>query len=328
MEIRPIDFCIFVASHISKSHRIVYLKECLHSLVNQTVRIPIYMSISFENEEIKTECITLFKTTPDIKNCGFLNILLQTEKTPQMMHYKHLTDTFASLHKWVMFCDDDDTYEPNRTTHIAQIMTTADKQIKQYPQLQNGGVYESTFGKTHREHRHEYWCYCINTDLMKTFIKTTAKYPDILRDKCCDVLLAEYLRRKLNTWIFIQLPVKYYNYRIEENNDSITGFIKLNQTKYTLQTHPPSDNGTDEWKSYLQEWNEYVGENMHVFLHDTYLRSIVGYDLQRILQAEFRNNYELTEHIDNQHIEKIDNFHKRVQQVANELYDIQLNITS
>ena len=44
--------CVFIASHISNEKRIKYLKECLNSLINQTVQIHIYLSISFANDEL------------------------------------------------------------------------------------------------------------------------------------------------------------------------------------------------------------------------------------------------------------------------------------
>ena len=49
MEVKPNNYCILIASHISKGERVCYLKECLNSLINQTMKVPIYVSISFEN---------------------------------------------------------------------------------------------------------------------------------------------------------------------------------------------------------------------------------------------------------------------------------------
>ena len=40
-------FCIAIASHISNPLRVNYLQECLRSLVNQSIHISIYLSISF-----------------------------------------------------------------------------------------------------------------------------------------------------------------------------------------------------------------------------------------------------------------------------------------
>ena len=45
MDIKINDYCVVIASHISKEKRIEYLIECLKSLINQDVVIPIYLSI-------------------------------------------------------------------------------------------------------------------------------------------------------------------------------------------------------------------------------------------------------------------------------------------
>ena len=62
-------FCIAIGSHIKSNKRINYLLECLESLLNQTVVIPIYLSISFENDEIKAEF------TEKMNNIGLKTIL-------------------------------------------------------------------------------------------------------------------------------------------------------------------------------------------------------------------------------------------------------------
>ena len=46
MEIYPKDFCIFVASHISKQKRINLLLQCLHSLIKQNMVICIYEDLA------------------------------------------------------------------------------------------------------------------------------------------------------------------------------------------------------------------------------------------------------------------------------------------
>ena len=148
-------------------------------------------------------------------------------------------------------------------------------------------------------------------------------HPEVLNDKCCDVLFSEYLRRKSNDWIFLQLPVKYYNYRIENNADSVTGNIKSKQSKYTLTTKPP-DFASDAWAEYVFGWNDYVHENMPGYLHDTYLRSIVGCSLYAILQSEFLANYPLLPFVDKDHEEKISKKHAYLRDVCNQLYDIKL----
>ena len=325
MEIIPKEYCIFIASHLTNTNRIPFVCECLTSLIQQHMKISIYLSISFETDDLVSELDNQLQNNDTISSCGFLNIYRRQEKTSQMLHFYLLLETCKLSHEWIMFCDDDDTYEPNRSMHIAKIITTAKHQIENETtgQLHLAGVYESTFGKSHRQHRHEYWCYCVNNQLLEDFYNIIYVHPEVINDKCCDVLFAEYLRRKANNWIFLQLPVKYYNYRVENNADSVTGNIKAKQSKYTLTTKPP-DIASNVWSEYVFGWNEYVHENMPGYLHDTYLRSIVGCSLDTILQSEFLANYPLLPFVDKDHEEKISKKHAYLREVCNELYDIKI----
>lgn len=326
MEINTNDFCILVASHITNIERIYYLYECLQSLLLQTMPVSIYLSISFDTDALKSNCNEMLINEFNLNKNEFLNVEYQSKKTPQMMHYKYLTMKILTKHKWVMFCDDDDTYKKDRTVHIGQLITFSNNSINE-KSLKNkiGGVYESTFGKTHYEQRHEYWCYCINIELLEFFYKTLEDHPRIIADKCCDVLLGEYLRRKSNIWSFIQMPVQYYNYRIEDNAGSITGIIQSKQSQYILNQTPPNDRNSVEWTEYVSRWNKYIQENISVFLHDTYLRSIIGYSFKNILQTEFKNNYVLLPYVNNTEIKKLKNLHDEVIHVTTLLYDIPLS---
>jgi len=73
-----------------------------------------------------------------------------------------------------MFCDDDDTYERTRVEKIIMNIYYSELQCSQTNKNNNKnnkivGIYESSFGKDHREHRHEYWCYCVHSTMLETF---------------------------------------------------------------------------------------------------------------------------------------------------------------
>jgi len=311
------SFCIVIASHISKQHRINYLAECIESLTQQSICVSIYLSISFETEEIK-KCF--YETIK--KNTFFdeINICFREHKTSQMQHIYLLYMHVLKQHEWIMFCDDDDTYEPSRVERIAQNIYAGDNQCK----LMNktlAGLYESTFGKDHREHRHEYWCYCVNIEMLGKFYEKLLDYPDIIDNKCCDVLFAEYLRRASPDNLYCQLTEKLYNYRVEENSDSITGYIKGNQQKYTRFNQQPAITDIN-FADYVVDWNECLYENMDVYLHDIFLRTIVGCNLDYILKAEFRSDSELFGFVDSCHLEKIQKNHKYWRGACDKLFDI------
>jgi hypothetical protein len=129
-----------------------------------------------------------------------IRILVREQKTPQMRHIQLTFSKLSAEYEWIMFCDDDDTYVANRVERIAETIVQG---LNAYNLLLRG-VYESTFGKDHREHRHEFWCYCIHRDVLGKFLNKLEPYPDVLENKCCDVLLAEFI-------------LKIFTYQLENN---------------------------------------------------------------------------------------------------------------
>jgi len=309
--------CIVIASHLSKPQRISYLIECLESLHNQTVPISIYLSVSFENNMIKYELLDKLKET----NYNKLNIRIQEKKTPQMRHVLLLLKEIKEKHEWIMFCDDDDSYEKTRVEIIAKNLYFGELECQNIHKKKLAGLYESTFGKDHREHRHEYWCYCVNIEVLVKFYNKLENYPDIVDNKCCDVLFAEYLRRICSDYLYSRIQEKLYNYRVDDNSDSITGVIKGNQKKFTRLNNPPPI-GDPSFSDYVLDWNDFLRENIDVYIHDVFLRTIVGCNLDYILRAEFRADYELIKFIDEDVPNKIKEKQKYWHNACNKLYDI------
>lgn len=324
------QFCIAVASHISNESRIPYLIECLTSLTTQKVPVEVYLSISFVNDEVKEKTLNSINNENKILN-EYLNIRVREQKTSQMRHYFMLYQEIHQKHQWILFCDDDDTYHKDRTNYFMQTTRTTELQIDTInetrdvtlPKLELAGLYENISQPTHHTKRHEYWCYCIRMDLLTRFFNVVEPTIGVLDDRCCDVLFAEYLRRKSPEWVYATINQPLYYYREDENDDSITGFIQMNQHKYTNQTSPPPMDD-DNWLSYVLEWNNYLRDNIHIFLHDTYLRTLVGCDLDTILRAEFKNNYFILDYVEQKHIGRITELHNRVKAVCAEIYDLGL----
>ena len=80
MEVYPKDFCILMASHISYEHRIPFLVECLESLVKQSLSVPIYVSMSFENKELQEKTILNVESQETILNCPLLKLYVNQKK--------------------------------------------------------------------------------------------------------------------------------------------------------------------------------------------------------------------------------------------------------
>ena len=319
MNIYPKDFCIFVASHVSKEQRLDYLTICLKSLIYQELKIPIYLSISFENELLKEG---FEKQHSEFDNlCSFLNVNYMKDKTSQMRHYYELLKKNGNKHKWIMFCDDDDTYEPTRTFLFAKYLTYGEEQVEK-PKYIMSGAYEGE--ENHRQKRHEYWTYCVKNTIMNEFYKGIENHAEIIDNKCCDVLFGEFLRRKNENHIFLQIKHKCYNYRIEENSGSITAFIQSKQNKYTINSKPPAEED-ENWEKYKNDWESFVLENIEIFLHDTYLKTIVGFTLEDIIKGEFLHNYKLLDKINNEPKERIEKLYYYLRSVCNKIFDTKLS---
>ena len=360
MEQSP-KICVIVASHISLNNRIPHLITCLHHLFNQTSPVTVYLSISFKNDELRTEVMNLLSVfsqqyPPD--SFGIQNIFKEfptnnavTEngkelyfpkggrgfegepgvppifsnkdkfilkprdsKTSQMKHISMALDEVKNDHDWIMFCDDDDTYDFTRVE-------------KFLPLLQKGiaGAFESWVGMTQQKYRYEFWTYCVRPFVLMPFFEFLKDHPDILDQSCCDIMLVEYLRRLNPTaYRFLRLDIPenspLYYYRKENNEYSITEHIIKAQDKVRVGNPPEI---TDvRFSDYIVEWNEYLYQNLHIYMHDVYLRTVVGCEFEYILQKEFHVDYKYLEYVDPIHVETLRRHHERVRDVCERLYQV------
>jgi glycosyltransferase involved in cell wall biosynthesis len=316
------EMAVLIASHMSRQNRIHLLIECITSLLRQTIRPHIYLSISFETALIHESFETLFLSQQEfIAHSAFLHIFIRSQKTAQMRHYQLLSQ-IPNLPQWILFCDDDDTYAPTRVAEFSAAISTGS--IHDESSTTFAGAYESTFGKTHEEQRHEYWCYCVHHDVLRAFYSHFYNGEDLVTyfidHVCCDVLFGEYLRRLGLT--FHRLSGEpLYNYRRETNEESITGDIMCRQR--TTRTPNPPDISDEVIVDYVLQWNDYLQENLHIYLHDTFLRTIVGVDFDTILRAEFQQDYPLLEFVDEKHVARIKELWLRLREgVCRKMYRI------
>jgi hypothetical protein len=320
ISINPNSACIIIASHISNKKRISYLMECLKSLLQQSIPISIYLSISFDSKELQTLFATIYSEQKHLHH-DLLYIWVKHEKTPQMRHMEQLLPLIETKHQWIMFCDDDDTYEPDRVYIFLQTIVNCLEQIRHIalPSKQLAGVYESTFGKQHKEQRHEFWCYCVHVSMLQRFMKVLREYPDILDHKCCDVLFGEYLRRLNDDFLFGSITTKYYNYRVDNNSDSITGEIQQKMRQVRFPKYGITDTNRIEC---AKDLNEYLVKEGQIYFHDTYLRTIIGNKFDDILKNEFKTEYEILDLVDQGYMGELRAYHDRLREVANQIYDI------
>ena len=98
-------------------------------------------------------------------------------------------------------------------------------------------------------------------------------------------------------------------YRENNNDDSVTHFITSQQNKYTNLSVPPSKD-SNEWDDYVKEYNYFLNENMHAFMHDLFVLSISGIEFDVFLKREFLANYAILDYVDQNHIHKLKEKHK------------------
>jgi glycosyltransferase involved in cell wall biosynthesis len=301
--------CIIVASHISREDRIPHLISCLRSLLNQTVLCDVYLSISFQTEEIKEKALEM---VDEFKQNKSLILKIHNEKTAQMKHIGFVVQEVLETHDWVMFCDDDDTYEPNRCEKFLPLLND-----------HVTGVFESWVNLSHQQYRYEFWTYCIRPSILMPFFEGLKDHPDILHQSCCDIMFVEYMRR-LDPILYhferLDIPDSHhlYYYRKENNENSITDTITKHQPNIRVGNPPEI---TDvRFAEYIIEWNEYIKQNLHIYMHDVYLRTVVGCEFDYIMQKEFHVDYKYLCFVDSILIETLRNYHNKVREICEKIY--------
>ena len=311
--------CIIIASHISNPKRIIYLFECLKSLLLQSIPVSIFLSISFENIELQNNFANTYSENKFYHNHK-LYILIKKTKTPQMRHMAQLLPHIEKNYQWLLFCDDDDTYDEDRVLAFTQTIVNCSNEIKEYPDKEFVGIYETINGNDHKKERHEYWTYCVNIKMLQIFINKLLPHPHILDHQCCDVLFAEYLRRCNNNYLYGTVTKKYYNYRIHNNIDSVTGNIRETQK----QIRTAKEVNETNLLQCAKELDEYLNDNLDKYIHDTFVRTIIGYNFNQILINEFKSEYAVLNYINKEHINKLEKEYNYIYEVANEIYHIKL----
>lgn len=203
------NICIFMASHIHYENQINLLDKSLKSLINQKYqRCNIYLSISFENNEYKNNFLKYH--SKNINNLRGVTICFCLKKTYQMVHYLLLSNRFSDKYKYIMFCDDDDTYNEYRLA-IFNFYINANIDNKEILALSD----LSDIGEVQLR---EYWSYMIKSDILKEFFNKIKGYENLLKNKFGDMYFSMFLQNytqnnnNFNNYYIGLIPKKLYNY--------------------------------------------------------------------------------------------------------------------
>ena len=165
------------------------LEKCLSSLIDQTKKTDIFVSISFSTEKYKLEFAKI------ILNKYYKNVifLFSKERLYQMEHLMQLTKKYAEKYDMIMFCDDDDTYVNYRVDEFADAYSEA---LANKENLVFGGVREVVNSKDPIHAVPEYWCYGLKPGLLIEFFKRFADNEKtiLLKHNFADMYLRYYLR--------------------------------------------------------------------------------------------------------------------------------------
>lgn len=309
------ETCIIVPSHINNINRTKLFICCLQSLINQTIKIPIYLSISFETELDKTLFNKLFEKNNMLNN-SLICIMYQGIKTSQFRHIEKVIDNIKDTYKYVMFCDDDDTYEIER---VEKFMIMIEHGCTNCPKDKIFvGAYESVLQKgSHSLSFYEYWSYCVNIEFIINFINIIKinNYDYYIDNKMCDVLFSTYLRHLNNKHLFISINEKLYNYN--RNEYSITNKIsKQNKINNNIIT-----NLEYNFEIFILGLNKTLEENMESIKNNIFLKySMCKVSFENILNQLLKENYKYKNKINKKILEKIKFEYDNIKYLCDILY--------
>ena len=250
--------CIIVASHIEYAPRIKLLMECLESLLQQTARVPIFLSISFKLDLLRDIFDAAWAKRKPQDESGLLQIHVQESKCSQFRHIYCMINKVKNDFDYVMFCDDDDTYHLNRV-EVFQFLLAAGETQALLTMSSFAGVYEIDNGKSHSIEWKEYWSYAVHMSVMIEFHNRLQNNDFIIyMDHCmCDILFSTFLRC-LKHKIFIRDHMRLYNYNFSEDRFSFTTKIK-DESKRILNQ---KKRYTNDYSEFIISLNNFLWENM------------------------------------------------------------------
>lgn len=219
--------CIFVASHITYSEQINLLEKCITSLLNQTIKCDVRISVSYI-QEFKHE---LFDLVKKYKTDIFFYI---SDVRMYQMEHLYFLNKYSKLYDLIAFCDDDDLYENDRIEFFMikfnELRDKGEKKfMKEYSEKLDdyeielykkgekiSGFYE-VFNKdvNHRE----FWSYVIFSDVLENFFLIFKDHLHLLKNNYADYYLRHYLYyKKITFGIRDKDFIPLYHHLIHENS--------------------------------------------------------------------------------------------------------------
>ena len=231
---------VFIASHIRYDGQLGRLTWCIENLLAQEHVPAICVSISLETSLYKQEFNNNVK-----QNYPTVNFHVQKKRFFQMEHMRFLFERYESQYDLILFCDDDDTYAPERVKLFCQCAA-------QQPSVVC--FLESIHGEDYKEYN-EFWKYAVRPSLLRVFFERVEKTPYLLQNLYSDVLLRCFLRHAPYAAGVVQTPTCLYQYdsynpySVCEVQFTTSNVAKSQVDAAMLALFHGSDNYKDAWFS-------------------------------------------------------------------------------
>lgn len=247
--------CVIVPSHISSALRIKGFCECLKSMLNQLTVVHVRVSISFTSELLQKVCIAAL-TKYNLMCNVHIDIHFQPEAMSQFEHIDYIYKHLPLNVKFVLFCDDDDSYHFARTQQFASAIDHNSDAV----------VYFETLDSEPKKHPDEYWKCCVPIHVLGTFLAQIE--PNIKKHIFCDMVFVKYLQYLNGRYGVLSHNIYLYNYN--RPNTSITGATKLHNEIMNTQIKT----NQHDFDDFILGLNAHIVQNMDKFIQNMFLDAI------------------------------------------------------
>lgn len=212
---------VLIPTHLSNVNQLESLERCLNSLILQTYKIDIYISISYENDIYKAYFLdniyNKFKN-----NCNFI---FNTLRLYQMEHLYNLFNIIKNKYDLILFCDDDDYYLKERVENFYICIENIG--------MENISGIREIYNDPEPCEMFEYWQYGLTNKTLLDFFHIFELYKklELFKHKFADMYLSRYLSISQKNKNYINMifdkNTRLYIYDYD-NINSITNTIEYN----------------------------------------------------------------------------------------------------
>eukprot|EP01084_Bolivina_argentea_P267330 453757_1 len=176
-----VKIAVAMASHIRYNDQCELLCQAISSLANQELHCDILIGMSCDEKYKPDEPL---ESEEKIWPTHKYRLVVAETRLYQMEHFHNLSKYFGE-YDLILFCDDDDEYQLNRTYQFADAFLQAKEILKADQEM--GFIAE-------QGHDDEYWCYGVPPSIIDTFFDKMKDDTDLFKNTYSDMIFRQYLR--------------------------------------------------------------------------------------------------------------------------------------